>query len=164
MNLKSILLALVAVCTLSAFANVSDQDVLSLGQQEENLYLVINTNELFFNPNGSTQKVSVTSNVDWTVTTVGGGDWLAVTPASGKGSGEIIVIAKPNSGSATKSAIVTITAGILTQVIDVTQEGNGYLVVNKTEMKYTPIANSQTFCVSCNVTWDINVDGALLEV
>ena len=62
---------------------------------------------LLYNPDGSEQKVVVTSNVDWTVATEGGSGWLTVTPNSGNGNNELTVTASENTGSALRGARFT---------------------------------------------------------
>ena len=130
-------------------------------QHEDNLCLVVNTNQIMFSPTGSTYSICVNSNVEWTVS-VAGGDWMTVTPTTGVNDGEVKVTTTDNSGSpSSRTATITISGGGMTQVIKVTQEGygDGYLSVSKTEMKFNPTAYSQTFNISSNVSWNINVEG-----
>ena len=127
-------------------------------------YLTVSTTSLRYNPEAGTQKFSVRSNVNWNITIDGGNGWLEVTPMSKTVTGndvtEITVATTDNTGNPNpREATITITGGSLTQTVKVYQNGNGYLTVSTTNMRYNPEAGTQKFNVSSNVNWSVTMDG-----
>jgi (4-O-methyl)-D-glucuronate---lignin esterase len=67
---------------------------------------------------------SVTSNTNWTASA--DQSWLSVNPASGSNNGTVTATAQANTGSAARSATVTVAAtGATSQTVSVTQAGTG---------------------------------------
>ena len=127
--------------------------------QNGNGYINVSTATLRYNDAAGTQKFTITSNVDWSVSVDGGTGWLTVTPQSGSGNKEVTVSATANTGSSPRTATITISNGGLTQTVNVTQYGNGYLTASTTELKYNPTTSEQKFNVSSNVSWNITMEG-----
>ena len=100
--------------------------------QEENDYLTVDHTNLHYNPSGGSMTVNVDGNISWDVEVVGGGDWLSVTPLRGKNDGVLTVTATENSNLSPRTATITLLGSGLTQDIEVYQEGNGYLTVDRT--------------------------------
>ncbi|MDO6760476.1 chondroitinase-B domain-containing protein [Tamlana sp. 2_MG-2023] len=69
---------------------------------------------------GEAQDVTVTSNVNWTATTMD--SWISIAPASGSDNGTFAVTASENTTYSERSGEVTVTGGALTRTITVTQE------------------------------------------
>ena len=82
----------------------------------ENLYLSTLSN---FEATESTQTVTVTANVDWSVTS--DSEWLTVSPTAGSNTGFFEVTAAANTAFSSRTAILTITGGDLTRILNVTQ-------------------------------------------
>ncbi|MBO0950871.1 BACON domain-containing protein [Fibrella forsythiae] len=70
---------------------------------------------------GTTQSISVNSNVNWSVSS--SASWLTVSPASGSNSGSFIVTVQANPGAA-RTGSVSVTGGGITQPISIDQLGN----------------------------------------
>ncbi len=121
-------------------------------------YLTVDTTDMRFNPSGGSMEVNVTSNIDWDVEVVGGGDWLSISPLKGKGDGSLIVSTKENSNLYSREATITIKGSGLTQTITVYQEGNGYLAVDRTSLFINPSGGSMIVNVASNIEWSIEVD------
>jgi len=72
----------------------------------------------------STGSFNVTSNVNWSVTDDQA--WLTASPTTGSNNGTVTVTAQANTGAATRSANVTVSAtGVSSQTVTVTQAGTG---------------------------------------
>ncbi|HEY5806597.1 MAG TPA: cellulase family glycosylhydrolase, partial [Povalibacter sp.] len=69
----------------------------------------------------SSAAVSVTANLNWSVTD--NASWLTVSPTSGANNGSFTVSATANTSTSSRSATVTVTGGSLTRTITVTQAG-----------------------------------------
>ena len=126
--------------------------------QEDNVYLAVDRTSLHYNPDGGSRTVNVTSNIDWDVEVVGGGDWLSVSPLSGKGDGSFTVSTKENANPSPREATITVSGSGLTQTITVYQEGSGFLIVNCTSLFINPSGGSMTVNVASNIEWSIEVD------
>ena len=131
----------------------------SSSMSAQDSYLVVNTSVLRYNPDGATQKFTVTSNVDWTISVEGGDEWIEVTPLSGNGNKEISVSATTNTNTDPREATISISGNGLSQTIRVYQAGNGYLTTNTTNLRFNPDGRTQTFNIFSNVDWTISVEG-----
>ena len=80
---------------------------------------------------GGTKPITVSSNVNWTVSSSDG--WINFSPNSGSNNGTVNVSVDGNNGSY-RSGTITITGGGLSRVVGVSQQGNGggeFEVVNQ---------------------------------
>jgi hypothetical protein len=72
----------------------------------------------------STGTFNVASNTSWTVTD--NQPWLTASPTSGSNNGTVTVTAQQNTGTAARTASVTVSAsGVPSQVVTATQAGSG---------------------------------------
>lgn len=69
---------------------------------------------------GGTQEITVTSNVDWTVSE--NSDWITVSPSSGSDNGAFDIIVSNNATFVERSALVNVAGGSESRNISVTQE------------------------------------------
>jgi (4-O-methyl)-D-glucuronate---lignin esterase len=100
--------------TGSAASNCSGGTTLSVSPATVNVAAAAN----------STGTFAITSNISWTVTD--NQDWLTVNPASGSNNGTETVTAQQNTGSAARTAVVTVSGtGVPAQTVTVTQAGTG---------------------------------------
>ncbi|MFD0835377.1 chondroitinase-B domain-containing protein [Mariniflexile aquimaris] len=84
---------------------------------------------------GSTQTVTVTSNVSWSVTD--DSSWISISaPASGTNNGSFDIVVDQNTTTSTRAGIVTVTGGALTRTLNITQDAadprSGLNLINKT--------------------------------
>lgn len=84
--------------------------------------LVVNPVNLTYASAASAQTLSITSNINWTVS--GLPTWLSVSTSSGFGSKNIAVNTQLNSIAVIRIAQVTFTGGALTQIVNITQTGS----------------------------------------
>tara|TARA_R110001606_G_scaffold398008_1_gene576023 strand:+ start:3597 stop:6137 length:2541 start_codon:yes stop_codon:yes gene_type:complete len=82
----------------------------------ESLYLSSISN---FDATESTQAVTVTSNVDWAVTSDNA--WLTASPATGSNTGTFNISVSANTAFTTRTGILTVTGGNLTRSLNITQ-------------------------------------------
>jgi hypothetical protein len=97
---------------------------------------------------GGTYDITVTGNVEWTVTVAPANAWCSVSPASGNGNGAVTITVTPYTDPVgdNRSANVTFTDGAaLTKTVAVTQERSS-----------TPAATLCELCLWDGATW---VDG-----
>lgn len=106
----------------------------------------------------------ITNQSKWTA--VSGAAWLNITPQTGaKGTTVMSFTAEPNTGSAKRSATVTITAGSLMKTITVNQEVlNPSLTVSVTTIKADVNGGDLSATLSSNVSWVASSDQTWLKV
>ena len=126
--------------------------------------LTIAPTSLSFAATASSSTVTVTSNGGWTVTD--DQSWISVSPASGSNNGSFAVSATANTGTASRSGVVTVSGGGLTpRTIAVTQAGTSAnnLTVSPTSLPLASGASSGTVSVTANVTWTVGDDQTWLS-
>ena len=95
--------------------------------------------------------VSVYSNVDWKATS-SDASWLTVTPDSATDNGTLTLESKPNTGTNSRTAIITVVGGGLTKTITVTQEAP-YLELDTTDWNLGPVGSTMKVDLTSNVAW-----------
>ena len=99
--------------------------------------LTANTNYVKFTPAAASQALTIASNIAWTVT--GAPTWLTATP-SGSGNGTAILTATANTGNTSRSAIITLAGGAVSNQITLFQEfSDTVLPINATTLTATKI-------------------------
>jgi mannan endo-1,4-beta-mannosidase len=123
--------------------------------------LNVSATALSYTAAASSQSVSITSNVSWSVTD--NQTWITVTPTSGANNGTIAVAVTANTGTAQRTGTVTVTGGGLpARTITVTQAGQGTtatLNVSTTSVSLAAGAStSPAVNVTANVSWTVTDD------
>ena len=117
MKLRNLFLGLFATTALIVSCDPKDED---LGAPS----ITLNETELVFAQEGETKTITVKATREWKVE-LGGVDWLAFSPESGKASldGQTVqVTALPNNG-VNREASIKITIGMVSKSLTVTQAG-----------------------------------------
>ena len=122
----------------------------------------LNLSTASWNPTSAAQNsvVQVTSNRQWTVTS-SNTSWLTIsniTPANRTGNGSFRINATANTGAASRTGTITVTApGATTRTISVTQAAApATLTISPTSMSFTSVASNGNVNVSSNRTWTIS--------
>jgi len=102
---------------------------------------------------GSTN-FTVVSNAAWTA--ISGAGWCTAT-ASGSGNGTIAALYTANTGTASRTAVITVSAiGAVSQSVTVVQAGTApSLSVTPVNQNVTAIAGTTTFSVVSNLNWTV---------
>ncbi len=74
-----------------------------------------------FDADGETQTVTVTSNIDWTVTE--NNDWISVAPSNGSNNGSFTITVDENTSTNERSGSVTVAGSDITRLIVINQMG-----------------------------------------
>lgn len=97
--------------------------IISISQTDtETPELSLDTESLNFTAAPRSQIVAVSSNLDWTAT--GDKSWISVDPASGNGSGDLLLSIEENLSRSFRSGSVLVTGGGLEASLEVTQDGS----------------------------------------
>jgi hypothetical protein len=116
--------------------------------------LSVSPSSAVFTADGGTQHLSVTSDAGWTA--VSSDAWLSVSPASGPGSGTIVVTAGANTAGS-RTATVTLTAGGVTQTVTVTQTAaatpGATLTVAPASLDFAAAGGTLSLAVSSDMAW-----------
>lgn len=106
-----------------------------------------------------TTSFSVLSNMNWTATETA--SWVTIAPASGNGNGTVVVTYQANTTTSSRTCVVTVTAGSLTQSFTLSQAGTTpILSISPTSANVTASAGSTTTAVTSNVSWSISGVGS----
>ena len=119
--------------------------------------LTVSPTTLTFAPGASSSPVTVTANVNWTVTD--NQTWITVTPTTGMNTGTISVSVTANTGSATRSGTVTVSGvGVPARTITVNQASQPndlFLSASPTSLSFASGASSMNSMVTSNTTWSV---------
>lgn len=108
--------------------------------------------------------VTITANQSWTAST--NQTWLTTSPSSGSSNGVVAVSVTANTGSGSRSGVVTFHgANGLAPTVSVTQLGTASsLSATPTSLSFTSSASSSTETVSANVAWSVSSSQSWLTV
>ena len=73
------------------FLMILQTSLFTTSMSAQDSYLVVSCTRLLFNEDAGTQKFTIMSNVDWTISVEGGEDWLYVSPDNGVGNTDITI-------------------------------------------------------------------------
>lgn len=127
----------------------------SITQAAANSDLQLDKNNLSFTSTGGSDSFTITSNVNWTITS--DQIWCTVSTSSGSKNGTITVYVSENNSIDSRSASITVKAGDMSQTIAVTQAGtNVILQVRESSMSFNSSGGSDTFAIYSNTSWTIS--------
>ncbi|GAA4113521.1 hypothetical protein GCM10022393_12580 [Aquimarina addita] len=106
---------IVGACFLDAYASPLSE----CGATNTNLLTVTAVSE--FSAAAQSKSVSITSNVDWTVTD--NQSWISITPTSGSNDGTISITTTENTSTSERNGTVTVSGGGISRTINITQTG-----------------------------------------
>ncbi|MEO1652931.1 MAG: PA14 domain-containing protein, partial [Bacteroidota bacterium] len=84
--------------------------------------LALNNTSVSAGFNGTTESITVTANIAWTVTS--DQNWVTFNPDQGNGDGSFDIIVAANTSGVARNATVTVAGGSITQTVAVSQEAN----------------------------------------
>jgi pectate lyase len=140
-------------------------DVLSLCGGGTTSNLALSPTSLSFAAAAGSSAVAVTANVSWTA--VDDQSWLSVAPASGSNNGSITVSATANTGTTSRSGVVTVSGGGITRTVAVVQAGQAQanlLTVSPPSLSFPAAAGAATATISSNVSWTATDNQSWLAV
>jgi hypothetical protein len=110
------------------------------------------------NPGSITFNVS--SNTPWTITLSSGADWLNVTPSSSSSSAlitDVVVTAKENTGTADRSATLTLRGDNIAngRIITIKQARAGKLFITPMVSDYSAAGGPLSFTIQTNQSWAV---------
>lgn len=146
---KVLQLLLLGFCLLTTvYACSSDDDPVTPE-------LIVSTQSITFSKEGGDKIIHIKTNVNWTITS--DQSWCTVTPSSGDGTGTIklTVNATANTTNDNRTAILTVTAGSLTEQITVTQGLTDLLTISK--KSYDIAAEGESITINLQTTGDIKI-------
>ena len=110
-----------------------------------------------FDASGSPEKsISVTSNVDWTVSCPDA--WVTVSPAAGTGNGTFKISVTANDKFEARSSTVTVKAGDKTASVKVSQLSlTPSILVNPTALEIEAVGGTANVDVTANSPWTVTV-------
>jgi len=152
-----------ATVTVSS-TGLASKTIIVTQAAQATLQVSSNTLTIFKDAN-STASVTVTSNIDWTVSS--DQSWLKVSPSSGKGNKSIVFIAEANSSLNPRTATVIIAAtGTASQLITVTQAAElPNLAVAQNKIRIAQAENSNaSVTITSNTQWTASCEQTWLTI
>ena len=117
--------------------------------------LQLNINDLSFTANAGSDSFTITSNIDWTITSSQA--WCTVSTSSGSNNSTITVNVSENSSFDSRSATITVKAGDLVHTITVIQAGAAVtLQVRESSLSFGSSGGSDYFAISSNASWTVS--------
>lgn len=118
---------------------------------------------------GSNSSVTVSSNVTWAVSD--NQTWLTVLPSNGSNNGTLAISYTTNTVASSRSGVVTVIGGGITQTVTVTQMAASSTPTVSTTLSVSPTAfstaaltGSRNVSVSSNVSWAVTENYDWLSV
>lgn len=87
--------------------------------------LTVSSSEELFTGEGGTSEVTVTSNIQWSISNTAA--WCTATASTTDGNGKIALNVQANSNSSERSVVIAVTAGSISRAIKVRQLGKANL-------------------------------------
>ena len=138
---------------------ITEINVKTLTFKEAEPELTTNNSSLNFAAAGGSSSFSFNTNKNWTITDIP--DWLTLDQTSGEPSKDAISVnatCDENTAYTSRTAKITISAGGLTETINVTQEAAKKVVslsVSTTSLSVAGQGGTASFTVTCNDNWTI---------
>ena len=127
----------------------------TIEQQAADKTLLVSSNTFTMPASAGNNNFTITSNQNWSVAS--NQNWCTVSPTSGSNNGAVTFTLLANTTTSSRVAVITVTAGTLTQPITVNQqEAAGTLDVNPTSTSFSHLAESQSFDVTSNQNWTVS--------
>ncbi len=115
------------------------------------------------NSNSGNTNVSVSSNVNWTVSD--NASWITVSPTSGSNNGSFTVSYSGNTSTSSRTGKVTVSGGGISRELTVNQSGNpNSLSVSPSSLTFQYYKESKTVNVSSNISWSVSASSWLTVI
>ena len=140
--------------------------VINITQDAANEELMVSQTSLACNAAGGGKAVTITSNLTWTATASAG--WIQVEGVSsltGTGDREVQIQALLNASTSRRTGTVTIQGGMITRVINITQEAaEEMLTITPASLSYAAVGGEKTVAITSNLTWTATSNTAWITV
>ncbi len=132
-------------------------------QQSKSATLSVSTNIFSVNADRNTYNFSITSNLDWTITS--DQSWCTPSIAAGSNNQTVSFVVSENTSTQERRAMISVKAGTLLQQITVTQTGTSQtLAVSKNSFLFGSEIGQGEFTISSNTNWNISSDRSWCSV
>lgn len=120
-------------------------------------YITLSQTEVLLEGAGSTVKIDVSSNRQWTFSS--SASWLTVN----RSGNSIVIAAEANDGASDREAYVSVTYGTLTRQIHVTQRVAG-IEASLTHLEFSNEAGSQSVMLTADAPWEARCSQSWIDV
>ncbi len=146
----------------TATINVSSQNpvvvqTITITQTGAAASLIINPSALNYVSTGGIQVLSITSNLNWSIS--GLPSWLSVATTSGFAHNQVVFTANANNTISGRSATIMVSSSnpVITQTLNITQSGaSEVLIVNTNTLNFPSSGNISSINITANTPWTIN--------
>lgn len=113
--------------------------------------LMVSIKSLSFNSPSGSEEIAVTSNYRWTASS--SQRWCIISPDSGSDSGNLNITVTENFSTESRMATVKVTAGTLTEIVQVTQKGKNAKAIEYCELFNGTIGEVESFLFFSDPHW-----------
>ncbi len=135
----------------------------------EGEYVYTSLSNISVNRMGATKTISISSNLDWSVSSAD--SWVTVDPSSGSGDGSFSITIAENTSDTVRTATVTVvstnhTEDVISNTITISQSNVDapVLTVSESSLTFTADAQSSEISVTSNLTWTASADTNWISV
>ncbi|TAG56672.1 MAG: hypothetical protein EAZ27_04585 [Cytophagales bacterium] len=155
--------SIISRSTIITVSGASLTQFITITQTGANESMVLNPTSLSYNSSGGIRGVTVTSNVNWIVSS--NVAWVTLSTTSGTaGLRSFNITASSNINITPRAGEITISGGSLKQVISLTQNGaSAVLTVNPASISYGEAGSSQNINILTNTNWVLSSSGLWLS-
>jgi uncharacterized repeat protein (TIGR03803 family) len=127
-------------------------------------FMTVSSQPISIAAKSGTASVTLTSNVDWSVSS--DKDWLTISPSSGKDNGTLTITAQDNPTVSSRSANVYISGtNVNTITISVTQAaGDPTLSLSPGTLNMTAASGAGSFNVITNTSWSVSCPESWIQL
>jgi hypothetical protein len=131
---------------------------------QEAPHLTVLPDHLVMGSSAQSLSFALNSNLSWHI--VVDAYWITVSPVSDMGINPmtVTVTVLENDTESDRSGTITISGGVLSRTITVTQFRNFVFTVSPLTLAFGPEAGSQTLDIASNTNWSIGSDGEWISV
>lgn len=122
--------------------------------------LMVSIASLSFNSLGGSERLTITCNYRWTASS--NQTWCTISPDSGSNSGNLNIIVTENLSTESRMATVKVTAGNLTEIVQVTQKGKTVKAIEYCELFNSTIGEVESFIFFSDPHWCDNYSNATM--
>ena len=117
--------------------------------------ITASTEYIGFENKRSDVAINITTDLSWNVTTNSDGNWLSVTPQTGKGNGTITISATANDYNYDREGSVYIMTGENQRILIPVRQQRSYVSVDSASFKVSASQQDIILSVKSNTTWTI---------
>ncbi|MFC2104885.1 BACON domain-containing protein, partial [Bacteroidota bacterium] len=121
---------------------------------QEGQVLTISPSSMTFEPEGQSKTLTISSNINWTVSEAY--SWITLNKTSGSNNSTVSITVANYTGTSNRTATITVSGEGITQTMNLTQYAPYINTEHNNSVVYDFNSHSNDFSVSSNVNWSMS--------